>query len=37
MFKFSNTPLVIEKSNFTTKIGNTYIVYDLDNLPKITL
>ena len=27
----NSTPLVIEKNNYTTKIVNDYIVYDLDN------
>ena len=35
--QFSNTPLVIEQNSFTSKIVNAYIVYDLDNWPKIPL
>ena len=31
---FNNTPLLIEKKKYTTKIVNVYIVYDLDNWPK---
>ena len=27
----NNAPLVVEKNNYTTKIVNVYIVYDLDN------
>ena len=29
--QFNNTPLVIEKNNYATKIVNVYIIYDLDN------
>ena len=35
--QFNNTPLVVEKNNYTTKIVNVYIVYDLDNWPKSPL
>ena len=35
--KFNNTPLIVERINFATKIVNAYIVYDLDNCPKILL
>ena len=31
------TPLVVEQNIYTTKIINAYIVYDLDNWPKILL
>ena len=33
--QFNNNPLVIEQNNYTTKIVNAYIVYDLDNWSKI--
>ena len=33
----SNTPLVVEQSNYATKIVNAYVVYDLDNWPNIPL
>ena len=32
--KFNNTPLVIKQNNYTTKIMNIYVVYDLYNLAK---
>ena len=35
--QFNNTPLVIDQTNLTNKILNAYIVYDLDNWPKIPL
>ena len=35
--QFNNTPLVIEQNNYTTKNVNVYIVYDLNNWPKIPL
>ena len=35
--QFNDTPLVVEQNNYATKIVNTFIVYDLDNLPKIPL
>ena len=35
--QFNNNVLVIEQNNFAAKIVNTYIVYDLDDLPKISL
>ena len=35
--QFNNTPLVVEQNNYTTKIVNAYIVYDLDNWSKIPL
>ena len=34
--EFNNTPLAIEQSNYV-KIVNAYIVYDLDNWPKVPL
>ena len=30
-------PLAVEENNYTTKIVNTHIVYDLDERPKIWL
>ena len=33
--QFSNTPLVINQNNFTTKTVNAYIIHDLDNWLKI--
>ena len=33
--QFNNTPLVLEQNSYTTKTVNAYIVYDLDNWPKI--
>ena len=35
--QFNSSPLVIEQNNYTTKIVNVYIVYDLDNWPKSLL
>ena len=35
--QFKNTPLAVEQNNYTTKIVNVYIVYDLDNWPKVPL
>ena len=35
--QFNNTFLVVEKNNYSTKIVNAYIVYDLDDWPKIPL
>ena len=32
--QLNNTPLVIEQINYTRKIVNVWIVYDLDNWPK---
>ena len=32
--QFNNTPLVIEQNNYTTRIVNVYIVFNLDNRPK---
>ena len=32
--QFNKTPLVVEQNNYTTKIVNVYIVYDLDNCSK---
>ena len=29
--QLNNTPLVVEQNNYTTKIVNAYIVYDLEN------
>ena len=29
--QFNSTPLIIEQNNYTMKIVNAYIVYDLDN------
>ena len=33
----NSTPLVVEQNNYTTKIVKVYIVYDLDNWPKVQL
>lgn len=35
--QLNNTLLVIKQSNYTTKILNVYIIYDLDNCPKSPL
>ena len=35
--KFNNTPLVMDKNNFTTKMVSAYIVYDIDNWPEIRI
>ena len=35
--QFRNTPLAIDRNTFTTKTVNDYIVYNLDNWPKIPL
>ena len=35
--QFNNIPLVVEQNNYTTKIVNVYIVYDLEYWRKITL
>ena len=35
--QFNNTSLVTEQINYTSKNVNVYIVYDLDNWPKIPL
>ena len=35
--QLNNTLLLIEQNNYTIKIVNAYIVYNLDNLPKIPL
>ena len=32
--KFDKEPLAVEQSNYLTKIGNVYIVYDLDAWPR---
>ena len=32
--QFNNSILVVEKSNYATKIVNAHIVYDLDNSPR---
>ena len=32
--KFNSTPSVVEQNNYTTKIVNAYIVYELDNWPR---
>ena len=34
IIQLNNTPLDIEENNYTTKIVNVYIVYDLDDWPK---
>ena len=34
--KFDKDPLAVEQSNYATKIVNAYIVYDLDDRPKIS-
>ena len=33
--QFNNIPLDVEQNSYTTKTVNAFIVYDLDNLPKI--
>ena len=33
----NKSPLVVQKNNYSTKIVNAYIVYDLDNWPKVPL
>ena len=33
----NNIPLLVEQNNYTTKTVSAYIVYDLDNRPKIPL
>ena len=33
--QLSKTALVIEQNNYATKTVNTYIIYDLDDMPKI--
>ena len=35
--QFNNTSLVIEQNKYTSRIVNVYIVYDLNNQPKILL
>ena len=35
--QFNNTSLVTEQINYASKNVNVYIVYDLDNWPKIPL
>ena len=35
--KFDKDPLVVERNNYTAKIVNAYIVYNLDTWPKIPL
>ena len=35
--QFNNTRLVVEQNNYPPKIVNVYIVYDLNNKPKILL
>ena len=35
--QFNNTPVVLDQSNYTTETVNGYIVYDLDNWPKVLL
>ena len=35
--KFDKEPLTVEQKNYATKILNTYIVYELDTWPKISL
>ena len=32
--QFNNTLLVLEQNNYTSKIVNIFIAYDLDNQPK---
>ena len=32
--QFNSTPLVVKQNNYTTKMVNVYIVYDLHNWPK---
>ena len=34
---FTKSVLVVEDNNYPTKIVNAYIVYELDNLPEISL
>ena len=33
--KFDKDPLAVEENNYTSKVANGYIVYDLDAWPKI--
>ena len=35
--KFDKDPLAVQQNNYTTKIVNVYIAYDLDTWQKITL
>ena len=35
--QFNSTPLVVEQNNYITKILSVYMVYDLDNWPKLLL
>ena len=35
--QFNKSVLVVEQNNYATKIVNAYIVYDLDDWPKIPL
>ena len=35
--QFSNTPLVVEQKDYVTKTVNAYIIYNLNNWPKIPL
>ena len=35
--QFNNTTLVVEQKLYAAKTENAYILYDLDNWPKITI
>ena len=35
--KLGNTPIAVEQNNCTNKTVNAYVVYDLDNQPKLPL
>ena len=35
--QFNNTPLIVEQTNYATKIRNAYMIYDLYNWPRIPL
>ena len=37
LIKFDNSALVVEENNYVSKIVNAYIIYDLDDWPKIPL
>ena len=37
LIKFDNSVLVVEENNYVSKIVKAYIIYDLDDWPKIPL
>ena len=37
VIQFNSTPLAVDQNNYKTKTVNVYIVYDLDNWPKVPL